>query len=327
MQNAMRAKTRRRVVVRAIAAIGTLAAGLALFIGFRHRALPPAPLEAIATITGEELSGDVVTMHGEAAEVRLTVGASVGVGDRVVTRSGAKAQLKLARGTKLVVEEKADLGIVEQGLTQVFALAAGALRADVAKLRDGERFIVRTPDAEVEVRGTAFRLARVAAGAGCRGGMTTKLSVFEGLVVVRVGGRENRVAAGQEWKADCVKRDEMPSSDVASSPETKAAGSSERVSDAPAAPIARGLQPMNDLFAEAMDAKRRGDKSSALAALHRLETQYPSSHLAESATVERMKILSTTDPKAAAVVARKYLDRYADGFARDLAESLVAKGR
>jgi len=179
----------------------------------------------------------------------------------------------------------------------------------LAKLRDGERFIVRTPDAEVEVRGTAFRLARVAAGAGCRGGMTTKLSVFEGLVVVRVGGRENRVAAGQEWKADCVKRDEMPSSDVASSPETKAAGSSERVSDAPAAPIARGLQPMNDLFAEAMDAKRRGDKSSALAALHRLETQYPSSHLAESATVERMKILSTTDPKAAAVVARKYLDR------------------
>jgi len=74
-------------------------------------------------------------------------------------------------------------------------------------------------------------------------------------------------------------RDEMPSSGtVASSPETKAAGSSERVSDAPAAPIARGLQPMNDLFAEAMDAKRRGDKSSALAALHRLETQYPSSH-------------------------------------------------
>ncbi|MEY2582066.1 MAG: hypothetical protein QOE09_1915, partial [Ilumatobacteraceae bacterium] len=94
-----------------------------------------------------------------------------------------------------------------------------------------------------------------------------------------------------------------------------------------AAGAARGLQPINDLFAEAMDAKRRGDKEHALKALRRLETQYPSSHLAESATVERMKMLATLDASAAAALARRYLDRYPDGFARDVAESIVAKAR
>jgi ferric-dicitrate binding protein FerR (iron transport regulator) len=329
VQGAMRAKARRRLIVRSIVAAGTLAAALALYVNLGHRASPlGGSTQATSTITGEELSGDVVTVHGKGAEVPFEVGGSVGVGDRVLTRSGSKAQLRLPTGTKLLVEEKTDLGVVEQGPTHVFALAVGALRADVAKLRDGERFIVRTSDAEVEVRGTAFRLARVAGGGACSGATTTRLSVFEGVVVVRFGERENRVAAGEEWNAECAGpgRAETRAREAPSSPETKApSGPSDRASNAGAAP--RGLQPINDLFAAAMDAKRRGDKQRALAALQRLEVQYPSSHLAESATVERMKILVTVDPTAAAVAARAYLDRYADGFARDLAESIVAKGR
>jgi hypothetical protein len=57
--------------------------------------------------------------------------------------------------------------------------------------------------------------------------------------------------------------------------------------------------------------------------LQRLETLYPSSPLAESATVERMKILSTTNPKAAVAVAKRYMATYPDGFARHVAEDIV----
>jgi hypothetical protein len=238
--------------------------------------------------------------------------------------------VKLSTGTKLVVEERAELGILEQGASQVFALGKGALRAEVAKLREGERFIVRTPDAEVEVRGTVFRLARVAGAAACPGGMTTILSVYEGLVVVRAGDREDRVAAGQDWKAACsgpetpIEEREI-SSQRAERP--RATPSARAAPESAATSANRGLQAINDLFADAMDAKRRGDNQHALAVLGRLEVQYPSSHLAESATVERMKILASMDPTAARAVAERYLEHYPDGFARDVAESIVAKSR
>jgi hypothetical protein len=40
-----------------------------------------------------------------------------------------------------------------------------------------------------------------------------------------------------------------------------------------------------------------------------------------------MKILSSFDLSAAAAVARRYLERYPDGFARDVAQGIVAKAR
>jgi outer membrane protein assembly factor BamD (BamD/ComL family) len=73
-----------------------------------------------------------------------------------------------------------------------------------------------------------------------------------------------------------------------------------------------------------MDAKAKGDKPRALSALQRFESRYPASPLAESATVERMKLLASTDPKAAAAVAKRYLAHFPDGFARDVAEGIVA---
>jgi hypothetical protein len=37
-----------------------------------------------------------------------------------------------------------------------------------------------------------------------------------------------------------------------------------------------------------------------------------------------MKLLASTDPKAAAAVAKRYLAHFPDGFARDVAESIAA---
>src|SRR5690606_20168407 len=44
------------------------------------------------------------------------------------------------------------------GRAEVVELAAGRVTVEVARLRAGERFVVRTEDAEVEVRGTAFEV-------------------------------------------------------------------------------------------------------------------------------------------------------------------------
>jgi hypothetical protein len=43
-----------------------------------------------------------------------------------------------------------------EGSTQAFRLEAGSLDLKVAKLQDKQRFLVDTPNIEVEVRGTQF---------------------------------------------------------------------------------------------------------------------------------------------------------------------------
>ena len=84
--------------------------------------------------------------------------------------------------------------LVEQSQRKRFSLEAGSLFAKVAKLTADERFVVATPDAEVEVRGTAFRVTIVPADRACEDGSPTRLEVTEGVVVVRHAGVEHRRA-------------------------------------------------------------------------------------------------------------------------------------
>jgi hypothetical protein len=314
VERAMRRKARRRLVLRASALVAA-AASVAIYFAVPRPAKPvasaPAPLAAVA----EAVLGTAVTIRaGDERALSSTV--AVAPGDRVVARAASNARIKLPTGTTLLVEEGGDLAIVEQN--QVFSLAVGSMRADVAKLAEGQRFVIRTPDAELEARGTSFRVARVHRES-CADELTTNLSVYEGRVVARVRDHEWSIGPGEEWMAEC----ERPVAVSARSPSPPAPPSD--VPPARSAAPNRGMQPMNDLFAEAMASKAEGDKARALAALQRFETLYPASPLAESATVERMKLLASTNPKAAAAVAKRYLLRYPDGFARDVAEGIVAK--
>jgi ferric-dicitrate binding protein FerR (iron transport regulator) len=319
VERAMRRKARRRLLSRGaglVAAAASVAVYFAAQRPSRPIAVEPTPPAAVA----EVVRGSAVTIRG-GDEQPISASVPVTAGDRIVARPASNARVKLSTGTMLFIEEGGDLSIVEQASNQVFSLAVGAMRADVAKLAQGQRFVIRTPDAELEARGTSFRVARIGGGRLCPAGLTTKLSVFEGQVVARAHEREVSVGPGEEWTA-CELRASAPA--PAEPPST----SSSAPADAPSAratPAARGLQPINDLFADAMDAKAKGDKARALSALQRLETLYPASPLAESAAVERMKLLASTNPKAAAVVAKRYLVRYPDGFARDVAEGIVAK--
>jgi hypothetical protein len=257
----------------------------------------------------------------------LADGNPVGVGDRIVARTDSRAVVVLQTGTRLVVEGEGDFAIEGQGAMQLFELSAGSVRAEVAKLVQGERFIIRTRDAEIEVRGTSFRVATAAADPSCGGGTTTRVAVYEGVVAVRAAGNEARVAAGESWPAGCGGTGEVAvASSVAGAPPSavtvpgnpapsKAATTTERARS--------DLAAQNDLFDRGVDAKRKGDSSSALAAFQELLAKYPASPLAEAASAERMKLLHAVDPSRAPAAAREYLSRYPSGFARGDAERIA----
>jgi hypothetical protein len=275
--------------------------------------------------------------------VAINDGAPLSAGDQVHARDDARASLLLPSGTRLIVESGGDVRLSDPGATQVHALTSGSVRADVAKLTSGERFIIRTTDAEVEVRGTSFRVAQVAPDPACGAGTPTRVDVYEGTVVVRAKGGETLVTAGGHWPR-CI----GPKTEVVPGPMAKPTATARLALSAapPNAPrpsasvappasteIARtiGDEPLpaselstqNDLFAQAVAAKRNGQNAAAVAAFERFLTRYPSSPLAETATAERMKLLATYDQARAAAAARDYLARFPRGYARRDAEAIA----
>ena len=252
-------------------------------------------------------------------------------GDHVTSRTGLVAVV-VATGTRLTLDQGADLAVVEEGNAQVFALRAGNVRADVAKLQQGERFLVRTADTEVEVRGTSFRVEQVDVASECRPDVHTRVIVFEGVVVVRHAGAEDRVKAGEQWPAPCAptfapaeirtgreKSASLPGlvpSAVAPLPSSPPAG---------AASVSK-LAASNELFASAQAARRSGDPRAAVGLFEKLIAEYPSSPIVESATVERMRTLGPIDRAQSVAAARDYLTRFPRGFARGEAEAIVALG-
>ncbi|HEX7667083.1 MAG TPA: FecR family protein, partial [Polyangiaceae bacterium] len=151
-----RARARRRARRIGIA-LGAIAAAAALVVGVRSMRHVEAPvIAARVTLTGHAVAGGVVLLH-EGREIPLEGGSTIVAGDRLVAASDGRAAVSLSTGSHVIVEGGADVVVAKQDAEQVFDLSAGSLRADVAKLAPNERFVVRTPDAEVEVRGTSFR--------------------------------------------------------------------------------------------------------------------------------------------------------------------------
>ena len=140
----------------------------------------------------------------------------------------------------------------------------------------------------------------------------THLVVTEGAVVVRHAGVEKRVAAGEQWPGDCIPPVEI------SAPAPSAAATPS---------VASSLGEQNDLFAEAIVAKRQGESQVALATFDRFLATYPTSPLAQSAAVERMRLLRAAQSPRGVVAARQYLAHYPNGFASAEAEAIVAGAR
>jgi len=259
----------------------------------------------------------------------------------------APVELASADGTVVTLEARGQLALLEQSATRRFSLRRGAVRAHVAHLPAGERFIIATDDAEVEVHGTMFRVSLADADPTCEDGRRTRVAVTEGIVSVRAGGRETLVAAGDTWPA-CARTDapRAPAAvaEVATPPAAPAiaVAVSEKTSPhrrmralpAVTVPVPPALSPQpspglaaaNDVFAAAVRAKRAHRPAEALRLFARLIELAPDGPLAEGAAAQQMKLLATSDPTAARRAAADYLARYPDGFARDDARRLAGSG-
>ena len=306
-----------------------VAAGIVLALGGGASWLSRSDAHAVVAVgSGGAMAaalganGAVLHLQGAGVEVvgqndaRVADGAAIAPGQRLVTRSSGRALLAFASGTEVALDQQGDLTIVEDAATQRFALAAGSVTARVTKVAVGHRFIIGTADSEIEVHGTAFRVSVVAPDPACGSGVVTRVGVFEGTVAVRHGGHETAVSAGEHWPAGCA-----PAADATASP-TTAADAKKLPPSAASAPSSR-LAEQNDLFGEAVAAKRRGATGTAIATFERFASTYPASPLAESAMAERMKLLRTTDRARARGAAEQYLARYPGGFARGIAQAIL----
>jgi hypothetical protein len=85
---------------------------------------------------------------------------------------------------------------------------------------------------------------------------------------------------------------------------------------------ASDLAEQNDVFAEATTKKRNGDRAGAVASYERFLARWPGSALAETAAIERMRLLDGTSKRDAA---KAYLVRWPGGSARVEAENILAK--
>lgn len=308
------------------------------------------------SVVGHVIAGDVRVLR-DGHDVALGEGTALAVADRIVA-SGGRASLAFSTGTHVVVERGSDVTLAEGGLVQRFDLVSGSVRADVAKLRPGERFVVRTADTEVEVRGTSFLVAVVPKHA-CGVPSATEVSVSEGKVWVRFGTDETVLSAGESWPPPCTTlpaREEhaaavhalgsqqqgfglrAPAGHVGAAP-AAAAGNARPITTTsglaptPGAVAVADAVPGSDLagqnraFEDALSAKRRGDSAGALSRFDRFLARYPQSPLVESAMAERMRLLAGTDPSRAQEAATQYLAGYPSGFAAAEARSLVARAR
>lgn len=345
IQQALDARRKRKRLMGAAGALGLVAASALAFLGLRYRGQEPV------SVAGAEPKVSVKALEGTGASVvdstqhraALAAGAELVAGSRIETAAGGSMALHLSTGTELALEAKSWLTLQPRGSLQRFALEAGALSANVAKLAAGARFIIETPDTEVEVRGTQFHLSVLESARACAPGIRTRLSVREGVVEVRAAGQVARVVAGGYWPEACAAPTGGPQSREpeptlgpppaepvkrgvgTAAPMAPARPASAEAPESVRATTSSALSAQTELFARASKAARAGQTNAALELYQELIQRYPSSALAENAVVERMRLLTTSSPDAARREAERYLKQYGNGFGKSEAERILSK--
>ncbi|MEO8181676.1 MAG: FecR domain-containing protein [Deltaproteobacteria bacterium] len=306
------------------------AAGLAWVALGRFEAGPPSVARAklVSILASPIREGALLRdSQGETPLELITVLPS---GGRISTKPGGGAALQLSTGTRLELGSASDLTLQRQDELQLFALQRGLLDARVSKLGPGQRFVIDTPDAQMEVRGTVFQLEVLQGSEPCGGGTRSRLEVREGVVEVRSGSRVVRVAAGEHWPADCEPGTRVGSEGPAAAEPSASEGTETAPAvSKPALPASKARSPkrsalatQNDAFQAALRTQERADTTGALRAYAQFIRRYPASPLSENAQVERLRLLATSDPELAKAEAAGYLARYPNGFARAEAQRL-----
>jgi hypothetical protein len=310
LERALRGRGRARTLRRTAIGLGAAAAAvLAIAVGQRLARGPVAPAglahaPAPAVTVLASARGTGATLLREGLALPLVPNGALRAGDRLRTSTSAAANVtvSLSTGTRLGLPGAGELELTELGAIQRFTLRTGRVRADVAKLAPGQRFVVVTRDSEIEVRGTSFE-ASVEAQPACPGGTTTRVRVLEGVVTVRHAGGEDAVRAGSAWRAACDT--DAPPAAAAVMPQPRVvrrgvAAVEQIESGAGVAPplSSSTLAAQNELFAAALAARRDGDLPAARQRLDELLTRFPFGPLAESARAERRRLTSRAGERA-----------------------------
>ncbi|HET9934587.1 MAG TPA: FecR family protein [Polyangiaceae bacterium] len=343
-----RARKKRRARLLVYGAAFASAAGVALvagFLGARH-----ATSAADATLNCSALG--TCAPAAPALQVGLVDGRSFVPGQSLRARAGESTRVEFAHATEVALDPQTELEYRQGDTTRRFGLLRGAVHLRVGKLAPGQRFVVETPDTEVEVRGTEFHVALAQPGAGCVSPRTS-VSVDEGVVEVRFHGETYRVTPGGHWPERCEieappaapappitqpseLRLEAPSAPArvpvhekrvaaatkAASPAAVEAGSQPPESDAQS-DATSALTEQNNLYAKAVAARRAGRSLEALATYEQLLERFPNGALCESARAERLRLLIRVNPAKAKVEAARYLARYPRGLASADARALL----
>lgn len=239
---------------------------------------------------------------------------------------------------------------------EVVTLTQGTLDVTVRPLGPGERFVVRTGDAEVEVRGTAFRIE-------ADQGHIRGVAVAEGAVEVRYAGFSAVIPSGGSWRAtgDAAASTAAPAAPkadpaatatataiaapVAPAPRIAARGpiapAPRTLPEAPAPPpeaappepekvvpavAPRGPSAASIAFADAMQALRRGDYAQSAAQLEGFSSAHGKDPRADEAEYLRAIALQRAGRAAdAAAAARRYLSTRPRGAHRAEAQRIASE--
>lgn len=296
------------------AAVVALGVGAAL----RSRAPGPAPSAAVARAFGTD--GAAFRVHVGSADLVSPSGADVMANDELTTSPSAHARIAMGAGPVLEMAAASDVVVTDASRASV---VAGRVSVFVPELGAGKRVSVLALNAIIDVDERASFEVDADQAAG-----TVRLHVAEGSVHVTAGGARALVTAGQDWPAATeTDTPPPPTAPTASAPTTVTTASPARSAGPTTAPqngAASQLAEQNRLLQSALDARKSGDPTRALAVLDELLTRFPKSPLAQAARVERFRCLEQAGKHAAAAAeAQKYLADYPDGFARAEATALV----
>jgi hypothetical protein len=269
-----------------------------------------------------------------AALVTDIVGRATIGGDEVQTASGGAARASLPSGAIVDIassssvrfEGPASAGAVSRDRIE---LSAGRIDVRVPHLGPGGDLRVHTEDATVVVHGTRFVVEHAGGDGGGRRG--THVGVTEGLVEVDTAQGIRMLTAGMTLD---IPPDVPPAvAAEATAPQAHPTQPAPRVM--PSIEVAGStpgpgstLATENALLAEAMRLRRERRPEPAMARLDDLLARYPASPLAETARVERLRVLDesgATGPLARE--AERYLTDYPHGFARAEATAMLAAAR
>ncbi len=325
------AQRRRQARQRWLAAGAVLGVAAATLLWLTSAATEPAPP------SGDELEAVASAANGGAwfstkdGRQPLGVQTPLPVGALVSTMNHGSVKLELSTGSQLSLQGDTELQLASNTTEQRFVLSSGSMRANVQHLEAGQRFMIVTPDSEIEVVGTSFQLGVLGSGQACGDGLRTRLEVTEGVVEVRADARSWRVEAGQRWPSDCAAQsvvdpaiaDRVAESETPDAPAIEKAIPKTRTSNAAAAKEGSSLREQSDLFARAAAAGRQGRTDLSLKLYGALLQRFPNSALAENAVVSRMRLLAHSRPERAKGEARRYLSRFPQGFAREEARRVL----